>query len=386
MLNTNKKKMLISKFVEKFKQQPEFLVTAPGRVNIIGEHTDYNDGFVLPIAINRATYIVLKPNNSSTINMYSIDFEQQYSFDIENITKSDSMNWVEYAKAVVFALKENGIDKLKGFDCVIHGDVPMGAGLSSSASFELAVAKALSSSSGFKWVPKQMAKICQYAENKWIGVNCGIMDQMISACGEINSAILIDCRSLDLVNVSLPTTARFVILDTSTRRGLVDSQYNQRRQQCELACRTLGVKYLRDISLANLEKYKSKLTSLAYKRSKHVVSENERVIKSIQAIKTNDLLMLGKLMNESHESLKNDFEVSSVALDQIVDISRNQPGCLGARMTGAGFGGCAVALVQDNSVAEFEARVALQYKAQTGLTPKLYITGAEEGTNIALIS
>ena len=366
-------------FLKKYNYKPTFLVRSPGRVNIIGEHTDYNDGFVLPIAINRATYIAIEPTNDDLVTIESLDFKREVQIDLKSFVKEQN-SWIEYLKGVANSLQKNGY-KLKGFRAVVVGDVPIGAGLSSSASFELAISKCFSLSSNFEWDSSKMALISQQAENNWVGVNCGIMDQMISASGQKDRAVLIDCRDLQTKLVKMPQNTKLVILDTSTRRGLVDSAYNERRSQCEKVCEIFGVKFLRDISVDFLEQNKHLLSDLEYKRAKHVVSENQRVIFSVEAANANNAKLLGDYMYQSHVSLRDDFEVTNNELDLIVEISRQQKGCFGARMTGAGFGGCAVALVEEDLVEDFKTKVFQKYTSQTGLKPFVYITPATEGTN-----
>ena len=269
--------------------------------------------------------------------------------------------------------------RLRGWEGVISGDVPIGAGLSSSAALELAAARAFHCVSGFRWDAAAMALACQAAENNWLGVNCGIMDQMISAAGVAERALLIDCRSLETATAPLPPDTAVVILDTGTRRGLVDSEYNQRRAQCEAAARHFGIAALRDIDLASFERRAHELDELSRKRARHVISENARTLSAREAMDRGDADFLGQLMIASHISLRDDFEVSSDALDAIVDCANAEAACYGARMTGAGFGGCAVALARADAAAAFVERVAAQYRAATGNEPALYVTRASRG-------
>jgi galactokinase len=330
-------------FRQKFGAEPPVVVRAPGRVNLIGEHTDYNDGFVMPMAIDRATWIALRPRGDDTVLLHALEHQEAAEFRVGTV-KKDPMSWREYPKGVTWALREAGL-ALRGWEGVTACDVPMGAGLSSSASYELAVARAFAEVSGFRWVPHQMAQLCQKAENQWVGVNCGIMDQMISACGEADKAVLIDCRSLARQAVPLPEGTLVVILDTSTRRGLVESAYNERRAQCQSVADHFGVRALRDVSRALFEQRAGELADAPRRRARHVISENQRTQEAADAMRRGDADQLGRLMNESHDSLRYDFEVTNRELNLMVDLARSQPGCLGARMTGAGFGGCAVALV-----------------------------------------
>lgn len=374
---------VIEEFQKQYGKAPVILARAPGRVNLIGEHTDYNDGFVLPIAINKAVWIALGPTQDDTITLYSADYQEEKSFSLRNIQKED-MSWIEYVKGVAHILQEKYL-LLTGFKGVIAGDVPKGAGLSSSAAVEIATARAFASTENFPWNAVEMAKAGQKAENAWVGVNCGIMDQMISAGGKKDRALLIDCRSLETELIPLPPRAKIVILDTGTRRGLVDSEYNERRAKCEEVARFFGVKALRDVSIQKLNKEADKLPPISVKRAKHVITENDRVLEAVKAMKNDDAKKLGLLMNESHESLRDDFEVSSEALNVMVEISQMQSGCYGARMTGAGFGGCAVALVQENVADKFASKVAKLYSEKTNNTPHVYVTPATAGASVEKI-
>jgi galactokinase len=379
-MSTNNNKVDNYQLLEGFKTKysgPQVVVKAPGRVNIIGEHTDYNDGFVMPVAIDRFTWIAARSRTDSRVKLTSLDFVNTIEFDLQDIRK-DKEGWGEYFKAVAWILEEKGYP-LKGFEGVVTGNVPIGAGLSSSAALELALCKMFAEVSNFDWVPPEMAKLSQEAENRWVGVNCGIMDQMISACGKENQALLIDCKDLSMQTAPLPKGTSIVVMDTSTRRGLVDSAYNERRQQCEDAAKFFGVKTLREVDINQLEEVKDKLSELVYQRAKHVISENNRVLEAFKAMKNNDSETLGQLMNESHESLRYDFEVCNSALNTIVGIAQKQTGCLGARMTGAGFGGCAVALIKSDSAEKFVQEVSKDYHEKTKLDAKIYVCKISDG-------
>jgi galactokinase len=367
-------------FESYFNAKPEFIVRAPGRVNLIGEHTDYNDGFVLPMGIDRAVWLALRPRDDGKVRLFSLDLEADSAFELNSLLKGDG--WAEYPKGIAHQLMEEGY-QLQGFDAVMTGDVPLGAGLSSSAAVELAVARAFSVVSGFPWDPIKMAKLAQKAENKWVGVNCGIMDQMASSACREGQALFLDCRSLEIQYAPLPKGVSIVILDTSTRRGLVDSAYNERRSQCEEAARFFGVKALRDISVEEFNKRsKSGLNELAARRAKHIVTENERVLEAMQVMKSGNVKRLGELFNASHDSLRDDFEVTNDALNIMVDCARQQGNCYGARMTGAGFGGCAVALVKEDNAEEFVQAVSAAYKEKSGLEAAVYVCKASEGASI----
>jgi galactokinase len=322
--------------------------------------------------------MAVRPRADDRVVMYGLDHKEQLEFSLDQFTKQPK-HWGEYPKGVAWALQEAG-HKLTGFDSSMMCDVPLGAGLSSSASFELATAKAFSVVSKFPWDPARMALVGQKAENKWVGVNCGIMDQMISAAGQANHALLIDCRDLQTKLVLLPAGTAVVILDTATRRGLVDSKYNERRAQCETAAKFFGVKALRDVTLAQFEAKKSQLDPLTYKRAHHVISENER---TTQAAASKDPVAFGKLMNASGDSLRDDFEVTNRELDVMVDCARVIEGCYGARMTGAGFGGCAVALVNSGAAEKFVHTIAGSYQAKAGLKPNIYVCQPTNGAELA---
>ncbi len=364
-------------FVDRFGSEPQHLVRAPGRVNLIGEHTDYNDGFVLPMAIDRATWIALRARADQTVRLHSLEQRETSEFKIAHLEKG-STSWGEYPKGVAWSLGEEGYS-LTGWEGVSACDVPMGAGLSSSASFELAVARAFAAVSGFPWKPREMALLCQKAENQWVGVNCGIMDQMISAIGEEDHAILIDCRDLSFEAVPLPPRVSVVVMDTSTRRGLVDSAYNERRRQCEAAAEFFGVKALRDVTLEDFQSRSAQLDELTRRRARHVITENDRTQRAAQAMKDGDTERLGRLLNQSHASMRDDFEISNAQLDLMVTLARDTAGCFGARMTGGGFGGCALALVEDEEVAMFLASVGRRYEEMTDLRPALYLCCAADG-------
>lgn len=363
-----------------FSEPPAFVVRAPGRVNLIGEHTDYNDGFVLPLAIDRAIWIALRPRADREVHIHSLDFEETAVFNLDHLFK-ETNHWLEYPKGVAWALQNDGY-QLAGWDGVMAGDIPKGAGLSSSAALELATARAFTAVTNQLWDAKQMALLCQKAENQWVGVNCGIMDQMISAAGQEGHALLIDCRTLDTKAVPLPVGTAVVILDTNTRRGLVDSAYNERRAQCDEASRFFGVPYLRDVSITDFLSSEDQLAPLIRQRARHVVTENIRVLNAVTAMLNGDAEMVGALMNQSHLSLRDDFEVSSHELNVMVELAQAQTSCYGARMTGAGFGGCAVALVAGETTNTFTQTITAAYTQATGLTPTIYVCQPAAGASV----
>jgi galactokinase len=367
-------------FEARFGEPPACVARAPGRVNLIGEHTDYNDGFVLPMAIDRAAWIALRPREDSKVFIHSLDFGEDREFDLHHLASTGN-EWINYVQGVAWVLQKK-TRGLKGWDGVAAGDVPIGAGLSSSAAFELASARAFSSISGMPWDPREMALAAQRAENDWIGVRCGIMDQMISAAGEEGHALLIDCRSLETRSVPMPPGSAVVILDTATRRGLVDSAYNDRRLHCEEAADFFGVEALRDVEVERFERLAPRMENVMRRRARHVITENARTLEAADALERGDAETVGRLMNESHASLRDDFEVSRRELDVIVELAQGHGACRGARMTGAGFGGCAVALVDGEGADDFARTVAEAYQSATGLEPRVYVCSASAGASI----
>lgn len=371
---------IVTAFEKQFGEAPTHIIRAPGRVNLIGEHTDYNDGFVLPMAINRAIWVALRPTNTPLVKIHSLDFPDIITFSLLDYTKEKSSP-AEYVKGITWALEEVGYD-LQGWEAIMKGDVPIGAGLSSSAALELAVARAFSVVSGHEWDATKMALLAQKAENQWVGVNSGIMDQMISAAGESGHALLIDCRSLATEALPLPQNTAIIVLDTGTRRELLSSAYNERREQCESAAKYFGVEKLRDVSLEQFENSKTGLDDIIMRRARHVISENERVLEAKEAMLKNDSAKLGQLFNASHASLRDDFEVTNEALNIIVNIAQEHEASYGARMTGAGFGGCAVALVDSEQADKFIAHVEAEYTAQTPHQATIYICEASNGAEV----
>jgi galactokinase len=370
-----KRAALAHAFEERFGRAPEVVVRAPGRVNLIGEHTDYNGGFVMPVAIDRWVWIALGRRTDRRVVAESLDFEETADFELDALSRGKG--WAEYLKGTAWALQEEGI-ALEGWNGIVAGEVPIGAGLSSSAALEMATARAFAAVGAVGWDPSRMARAAQRAENEWVGVRCGIMDQMASAAGRAGHALLIDCRSLETVAVPLPVDTAVLVLDTSTRRGLVDSHYNERREECERAARLLGAASLRDVAPEEVEK----LPGLTLRRARHVVTENARTLRAAKALGCGDVQEAGRLMDESHESLARDFEVVTSALETMVRCARRAPGCVGARMTGAGFGGCVVALVRGPAVEDFVTAVSAAYRAESGLQPKIHTCRAADGAEI----
>lgn len=375
---------LISQFKKIYNQQPSLKVCAPGRVNLIGEHTDYNNGFVLPIAINLELCLLAAPRQDREVHIFAADFNETKTFSLDNINQQPEDGWLAYVKGVAHILQTQ-FSELNGFNAIIQSSIPLGAGLSSSAALELGIARAFAEFAKIEWQPVTMARLMQRAENEWVGVNCGIMDQLSIAIGKRNFAALIDCRSFTTEYVPLSAAIAIVIMDTTTRRGLVTSAYNERRRQCETVASILNIESLRDATLAMMLQNKEKFSSDCFKRAQHVISENERVLKTCEAMRQNDYSKIGQLLNASHQSLQNDFEVSSNYLDLMVQCAREFPECYGARMTGAGFGGCAIALVAAKEAENFRRFVQQKYFALTQKNAPIYITQAVDGVGTGLL-
>ena len=371
---------VIDEFRRRYGEEPSIVARAPGRVNLIGDHTDYNDGFVLPMAIDREVWIAVRPRDDRRVAVHSIDFNEDGEFALDD-GRARKGGWIEYLRGMAWALEENG-RPTRGWEGVAAGDVPVGAGLSSSAALELAAARTFAAVSGVVWQPVAMARLAQRAENEWVGVNCGIMDQLISAAGAAGHALLIDCRTLETRLVLIPERAAVVVLDTGTRRGLVDSAYNERRSQCEQAAAFFGVPALRDVDLATFASREGELDSTTRRRARHVITENARTLAAADLLERGELAGVGALMDQSHASLRDDFEVSRPELDTMVQLAQKEDGCYGARMTGAGFGGCAVALVAHDRAASFAHSVSEAYTRAVGLRPAVYVCSPSQGASI----
>jgi galactokinase len=374
------------KFVELYGADPAIVVRAPGRVNLIGEHTDYNDGFVFPAAIDRDVLIASAPRSDGQVNAHALNFNQTSSFAVQNVQSAAEgrERWSNYLRAMAWVLGAEGL-KPVGMNCVVQGNVPLGAGLSSSAAMLVAGGLAFAAAAGMSLEPVRLALLAQKAERQFVGVNVGIMDQFISALGQKDHALLIDTRSLTYEAVPLPRSGvAIVIADTNKKRGLVDSEYNTRRAECEQAVEILKkflpqIRALRDVTPEDFARYENELPEPARRRARHVITEDARTLESVQALKAGDIARFGHLMNASHESLKNDYQVSCSELDALVGAARAVDGVYGARMTGAGFGGCTVSLVADEAVERFRQEVPPRYKQATGLETTIYVTTAAQG-------
>jgi len=379
---------LVDEFTRRFQSAPTHISVGPGRVNLIGEHTDYNDGFVLPIALYRDIRIALRPRTDRTVRAYSLEYDDWYEFSIDDLKYDEDVLWSNYMMGMAWVLEEQGV-RLQGMDAVVSGNVPRASGLSSSAALEVATGKALLVASGQPdaVIGVPLATSAQRAENKFVGVNCGIMDQFISVLGAEDNALLIDCRSLEYRLIPFPAQAALVIGNTKASRSLAGSAYNERRSQCEQGVALLqqelpDIAALRDVTSEQLEAHRHLLPELVYRRCRHVVSENERVMQTVDAFQRGDLAEAGRLMDASHASLRDDYEVSSAALDAMVDAMRSASGCIGARLTGAGFGGCAIALVEPGSEQAVGDAIFDLYPKATNIWPEIYTSRPGPGAHV----
>ena len=358
---------------------------APGRVNLIGEHTDYNEGFVMPAAIDFSSWVTVTPRDDRVIAVSSENFQETFNFDLDDMTARARGHWSDYVRGVALTLEQAGY-RLKGAQLQIRGDVPIGAGLSSSASIEVATGYALLQHSGFAIERIELAKLCQRAEQNFVGMRCGIMDQFVACHGQEGRALLLDCRSLEYDLLPLPEDVRLVICNTMVKHRLAGSEYNQRRFECEEGVRHLArtlpeVRALRDVSLADLKSHGRELPEAIYRRCRHVISENVRVLQAKTALEKRNLSEFGRLMNESHRSLHDDYEVSCEELELMVELAREAHGVYGARMTGGGFGGCTINLVKAEACVDFTDSVAREYKMSTGVAPEIYVSRTAAGVS-----
>jgi len=373
---------LLTAFDRSFGGPPALVARAPGRVNLIGEHTDYNDGFVLPCAIDFQTLVAARPRSDALVRVVAADLQgavDAFRID-EPITPSTAHPWADYVRGMLHELRAAGWP-LCGADLAIAGDVPRGAGLSSSAALEVAVGQAFRQLQDLRALTAtDLACLAQRAENDFVGCRCGIMDQLVSARGQAGHALLIDCRTLDVRPVPLPAGMAVMIVHSNVRRGLVDSEYNLRRAQCEAAARHFGVAALRDLGLAQLAQGAGGLDATTLRRARHVVTENARTLAAGDALADGDLAAMGRLMAASHASMRDDFEITVPAIDRLVDILQQAiGGDGGARMTGGGFGGCVVALLPETRVAAARAAVAAHYRAPGGEPGTVYVCQAQAG-------
>ena len=373
-------------FTQKYNKQPELTVYAPGRVNIIGEHTDYNDGFVMPCAINYGTAIAGSKRADHIWNVYAADLDLEDTFSLDEDFPQSEQKWANYVRGVVKFIQERCPQFKQGADLVISGNVPHSSGLSSSAALEVAIGKFCQHLSDLPLTHTEIALIGQKAENKFVGANCGNMDQLISALGQKDHLLMIDCRSLETQPTPVPKDVAVIIVNSNVPHDLVTGEYNTRRWQCEKAAEFFGVKALRDVSVEEFQKREAELTALnalVAKRARHVVTENQRVLDAVEALKHNDLIKLGELMGQSHESMRDDFEITVPQIDYLVELAQLVIGKTGgARMTGGGFGGCIVALAPHDKVESVRKIIADNYEKQTGLKEDFYVCTASQGVSL----
>jgi galactokinase len=361
---------------------------APGRVNLIGEHTDYAEGFVMPAAIDFATLAGISPRSDGKIVVYSENYGEERSFDAASLPTSASKHWSDYPLGVVSILAGEG-HRIPGFSLSLWGDVPLGSGLSSSAAVEVATALAVLSLIGASYPGPVLARLCQRAENEFVGASCGIMDQFISANGQKDHALLLDCRDLSFKLAPIPAHVALVIANTMVKHSVAGGDYTTRRAEVEAACATIArhrpeVRFLRDATVEDLEKWGHEMTPNSLKRARHVVTENLRTQAAAEALAANDLVELGRLMAEAHRSYSQDFEGSCVEADAMEELARQLPGIIGARLTGGGFGGCTINLVEQSQAAAFAKALASSYAERTGIEPQIHICHASGGAHQVL--
>ena len=389
------------KFEEIFGSPSTFTASAPGRVNLIGEHTDYNDGYVFPVAIDKYLNIAARQRSDRYVRLHALDVKDSYEFSLDKPPSTEQAPaWSHYLIGVASLLQASG-KKISGIDAVITGDVPIGAGLSSSAALSVSAALTFLTASSEASSPenpskpeidnKELAALCQQVEHEFAGVNCGIMDQTISLLGREDRALFLDCRSLEHEHIPLNLKAHHIaICNTKIKRELAASEYNKRRAECERGVDILkqwlsGISSLRDISLVDFKKYEDELPALTQKRCRYVIEENTRVLDAVSALKTRtdeSLGQFGRLMNASHNGLRDDYEVSCAELDLLTDLARSIEGVISSRMTGAGFGGCTVSIVHEDALEAFRTLVTKEYHKQTGIEPEIYLCNVSGGAQV----
>ncbi len=387
---------VVQHFQTTFQARPAFVARAPGRVNLLGEHVDYNDGWVLPAAIDRAAYVAASPTGAASplVSISAADLAQASAFRLGELDQNQKVDaagqplpsWARYPAGVAWSLRGEGL-AVGGLNAVLASDVPVGAGLSSSAAVEVAFAAAWRHTGGWARGAMALAQACQRAENQYVGVNSGLMDQFASACGQAGQALLLDCRTLEWEALPLPAGVSIVVADTSIRRELGKSEYNTRRAQCEAAVAGLsavlpGIRALRDVSVADFNRHAHLLDPLVAKRARHVVEECARTQAAVGVLRAGRLADFGALMNDCHASLRDLYEVSCPELNAMASAAQALPGCYGARLTGAGFGGCTVNLVAAEAADDFKRDLARAYTAATGLTPEIYVCQAAGGAEV----
>ncbi len=388
----NLRQRILAAFRQRFGADPEFVARAPGRVNLLGEHVDYNDGLVLPAAIDRVTLMAFRRSSSSRSTLLALDLGEETSFDPRSVLDKQDSNggalslWARYPAGVLWAINTEGLET-PGMQTVFASDVPRGAGLGSSASVEMAFGVAWEKLGGWSLPPIQLAKLGLKAEIHYVGVNCGIMDQFASACGVKDRLLVLDCRSLEWQTMRLPEKTVIIIADTSVRRSLTGSAFNERHAACEEAVRILqgympGIRALRDVPVEQFFRYADRLPGIVAKRAQHIVEEIARTKQAVELLEKNDAVRFGELMNACHTSLRDLYEVSCPELDTLVALAQSLPSCYGARLTGAGFGGCTVNLVAGQAANTFIRDLAAGYLQATGLKPEIYICRPTDGAGV----
>ncbi len=373
----------------RFDAEPE-VFAAPGRVNLIGEHTDYAEGFVMPVAIDFATLAAISPRDDGRVVMWAENYGEERSFDAAALPPERSGEWSDYPVGVLRMLAEAGVaipaSANSGLSLSLWGDVPLGSGLSSSASVEVATATAVVALVGATISGPELARLCQRAENEFVGANCGIMDQFISANGRANHALLLDCRDLSYRLAPIPENVALVIANTMVRHSIAGGEYGTRRAEVELACRILAghrpeIRFLRDATVEDLARWGSEIPEAARKRARHIITENARTVAAADALERHDMKQLGELMREAHWSYSRDFEASCAEADRMVELAETLPGLIGARLTGGGFGGCTVNLVEQEQANGFKAALGKLYAQETGIEPEIYVCHASDGAH-----
>ena len=369
-------------FERRFGTQPRTF-RAPGRVNLIGEHTDYNDGFVMPAALGFSAFVAIASRPDRKLIIHSEEFPGNFEFDLDQLPEARTGAWCDYVLGVAWVLRRQG-HKLAGANLLVHGEVPIGAGLSSSAALEVSSALALLSLTDTRLPLPEIAKLCRAAENTFVGAKVGIMDQFVSCMGKAGHAFFLDCRSLEFKFVPIPPGLQFVVCNTMVKHDLATGAYNTRREECEEGVRAFAkwdpaIRALRDVSVDLLDQHANHLPATICKRCSHVVHENQRTLDAAQALTESDLVKVGKLMRESHNSLRDLYEVSCRELDVMVEAADGLPGFCGGRMTGGGFGGCTVNLVREENAEDFGKQIAERYREATGISPQIYLCSAEDG-------
>ena len=367
---------------------PGQLYAAPGRVNLIGEHTDYCDGFVMPAAIDFSTIVAISHRSDGRILAHSVNYDERLDLSVGELLAGRTRRWSDYPAGVLWALREHGVPIDNGFSLTIAGNVPLGAGLSSSASVEVATAFAVLGATSFDLPLTQIALLCQRAENAFVGANVGIMDQFVACCGRQDHAVMIDCRSLEYTLAPIPPDIRIVICNSMVKHALAegDGGYNTRRAEMEAGLRILQshrpeIKALRDATVDDLARWGSEMTPESLRRCRHVITEDNRVLAAVEAFRAADLTRFGELMHQAHLSFRDDFQASCPQIDILVDLANRQPGCFGARLTGGGFGGCTVNLVAATHAAAFVEAMRAGYLAATGIAAEIYTSRASAGAH-----